>query len=104
MEDIKESGSTHIENEGILEYACSFHEQTVSTEKGRKFWERSGMKVSTASLRSRKVTCRWLGVILEENTPEELQKRVLTALENAGVFTSGLVKDKSYCLMSEMIR
>ncbi|CAH1414440.1 unnamed protein product [Lactuca virosa] len=77
----------------------------------------------------RKVTCRLLGVILEENTPEELQnqatvrlsvlevlseitkysdlylmervlddeseKRVLTALENAGVFTTGgLVKEK----------
>ncbi|XP_076958781.1 peroxisome biogenesis protein 22-like [Bidens hawaiensis] len=77
----------------------------------------------------RKVTCRLLGIILEESTPEELQnqatvrysvleillemtklcdlylmetvlddeseKRVLTALENAGVFTSGgLVKDK----------
>ncbi|PIA58506.1 hypothetical protein AQUCO_00500446v1 [Aquilegia coerulea] len=77
----------------------------------------------------RKVTCRLLGVILEENTPEEIQKqatvrssvlevlleitkfcdlylmdrilddesgeRVLSALEEAGVFTSGgLVKDK----------
>ncbi|XP_076910726.1 peroxisome biogenesis protein 22-like, partial [Bidens hawaiensis] len=77
----------------------------------------------------RKVTCRLLGVILEENTPEELQNqatvkssvlevvsemtkycnlylmervlddesqmRVLTALENARIFTSGgLVKDK----------
>ncbi|XP_076910109.1 peroxisome biogenesis protein 22-like [Bidens hawaiensis] len=77
----------------------------------------------------RKVTCRLLGIILEESTPEELQnqatvrssvleillemtklcdlylmetvlddeseKRVLTALQNAGVFTSGgLVKDK----------
>lgn len=76
----------------------------------------------------RKITCRLLGVILEETTPEELQNqatvrlsvlevlseitkysdlylmetvlddesemRVLTALENAGVFTSGLVKDK----------
>ncbi|XP_076900060.1 peroxisome biogenesis protein 22-like [Bidens hawaiensis] len=77
----------------------------------------------------RKVTCRLLGVILEENTPEELQNqatvkssvlevvlemtkycdlylmervlddesqtRVLTALENAGIFASGgLVKDK----------
>ncbi|KAJ0693150.1 putative peroxisome biogenesis protein [Helianthus annuus] len=77
----------------------------------------------------RKVTCRLLGVILEENTPEELQiqatvkpsvlevlieitkysdlylmervlddesqEKVLTALENAGVFTfGGLVKDK----------
>lgn len=77
----------------------------------------------------RKVTCRLLGVILEETTPEELQKqatvrssvlevlleitkfcdlylmerviddesekKVLLALEDAGVFTSGgLVKDK----------
>nr|KAJ0211163.1 hypothetical protein LSAT_V11C400184000 [Lactuca sativa] len=80
----------------------------------------------------RKVTCRLLGIILEESTPEELQvvtnqatvrssvlevvlemtkfcdlylmetvlddeteKRVLTALENAGIFTSGgLIKDK----------
>ncbi|KAL8248369.1 hypothetical protein R6Q59_005237 [Mikania micrantha] len=77
----------------------------------------------------RKVTCRLLGVILEENTPEELQnqatvkssvldvlleitkhcdlylmervlddesqEKVLMALENAGIFTSGaLVKDK----------
>ncbi|OWM78579.1 hypothetical protein CDL15_Pgr002746 [Punica granatum] len=79
----------------------------------------------------RKVTCRLLGVILEENTPEELkkqatvrssvlevlleitkfcdlylmervlddesEKKVLLALEEAGVFTSGgLVKDKEY--------
>ncbi|GAV81301.1 hypothetical protein CFOL_v3_24759 [Cephalotus follicularis] len=78
----------------------------------------------------RKVTCRILGVILEESSPEELQakqatvkssvlevlleitkfcdlylmervldedseKKVILALENAGVFTSGgLVKDK----------
>ncbi|KAK6142460.1 hypothetical protein DH2020_022808 [Rehmannia glutinosa] len=77
----------------------------------------------------RKVTCRLVGVILEESSPEELQKqatvkssvlevlleitkfcdlylmervlddesekKVLTALEDAGVFTSGgLVKDK----------
>ncbi|XP_043688191.1 peroxisome biogenesis protein 22-like isoform X1 [Telopea speciosissima] len=77
----------------------------------------------------RKVTCRLLGVILEESHPEELQKqatvrssvlevlleitkfcdlylmerilddesgeKVLLALENAGIFTSGgLVKDK----------
>ncbi|PKI68616.1 peroxisome biogenesis protein 22 isoform X1 [Punica granatum] len=83
----------------------------------------------------RKVTCRLLGVILEENTPEELkkqatvrssvlevlleitkfcdlylmervlddesEKKVLLALEEAGVFTSGgLVKDKVlFCSM-----
>ncbi|XP_022870436.1 peroxisome biogenesis protein 22-like [Olea europaea var. sylvestris] len=79
--------------------------------------------------RGRKVTCQLLGVILEESSPEELQKqatvrpsvlevlleitkccdlylmervlddesekKVLVALEDAGVFTSGgLVKDK----------
>ncbi|XP_042492596.1 peroxisome biogenesis protein 22-like [Macadamia integrifolia] len=78
---------------------------------------------------ARKVTCQLLGVILEESSPEELQKqvtvrssvleilleitkfcdlylmerilddesgeKVLLALENAGIFTSGgLVKDK----------
>ncbi|OIV99215.1 hypothetical protein TanjilG_06520 [Lupinus angustifolius] len=84
----------------------------------------------------RKVTCRLLGVILEESSPEELQvkgatvrssvlevlleitkfcdlylmervlddeseKRVLVALEDAGVFTSGgLVKDKKRVLVA----
>lgn len=87
----------------------------------------------------RKVTCRLLGIILEENTPEELQnqatvrlsvlevvlemtkfcdlylmetvlddeseKRVLTALENAGIFTSGgLVKDKVLFCSTEIGR
>ncbi|XP_010035607.1 peroxisome biogenesis protein 22 isoform X2 [Eucalyptus grandis] len=47
----------------------------------------------------RKVTCRLLGVILEESSPEELQKqatkKILQALEYAGVFTSGgLIKEK----------
>uniref|UniRef100_A0A6N2MI50 Peroxisome biogenesis protein 22 n=1 Tax=Salix viminalis TaxID=40686 RepID=A0A6N2MI50_SALVM len=86
----------------------------------------------------RKVTCRLVGVILEESSPEELQgksqatvrssvlevlleitkfcdlylmervlddeseQKVLTALENAGVFTSGgLVKDKVLFCSSE---
>ncbi|KAJ4729995.1 Peroxisome biogenesis protein 22 [Melia azedarach] len=87
----------------------------------------------------RKVTCRLLGVILEESSPEELQKqatvrssvlevlleitkfcdlylmervlddesekKVLLALENAGVFTSGgLVKDKVLFCSTEMGR
>ncbi|KAG6416955.1 hypothetical protein SASPL_124396 [Salvia splendens] len=92
----------------------------------------------------RKVTCRLLGVILEENSPEELQKQanvrssvlevlleitkfcdlylmervlddesesqfmqknVLLALENAGVFTSsGLVKDKVLFCSTEIGR
>lgn len=87
----------------------------------------------------RKVTCRLLGVILEESTPEELQnkatvrssvldilleitkfcdlylmetilddeseKKVLTALENAGIFTSGgLVKDKVLFCSTEIGR
>ncbi|XP_051136308.1 peroxisome biogenesis protein 22-like isoform X2 [Andrographis paniculata] len=43
----------------------------------------------------RKVTCQLLDIILEESSPEQLQKNVLSALEEAGVFTSsGLVKDK----------
>ncbi|KAI3774142.1 hypothetical protein L1987_48686 [Smallanthus sonchifolius] len=85
------------------------------------------------------VTCRLLGIILEESTPEELQnqatvrssvlevllemtklcdlylmetvlddeseKRVLTALENAGIFTSsGLVKDKTLFCSTEIGR
>lgn len=87
----------------------------------------------------RKVTCRLLGVILEESSPEELQnqvtvrssvlevlleitkfcdlylmervlddeseKKVLLALENAGVFTSGgLVKDKVLFCSTEIGR
>ncbi|KAG7578203.1 hypothetical protein ISN45_Aa03g024110 [Arabidopsis thaliana x Arabidopsis arenosa] len=87
----------------------------------------------------RKVTCRLLGVILEETSPEELQKqatvrssvlevlleitkysdlylmervlddeseaKVLQALENAGVFTSGgLVKDKVLFCSTEIGR
>lgn len=87
----------------------------------------------------RKVTCRLLGVILEESTPEELQKgatvrssvlevlleitkycdlylmervlddesekKVLLALEDAGIFTSGgLVKDKVLFCSTEIGR
>ncbi|KAI0529174.1 hypothetical protein KFK09_001721 [Dendrobium nobile] len=41
------------------------------------------------------VTCQLLGVILEEKNPEELQERVLSAMENAGLFGSGgLNRDK----------
>ncbi|RRT71740.1 hypothetical protein BHE74_00016091 [Ensete ventricosum] len=41
------------------------------------------------------MTCQLLGVILDEKTPEELQERVLSALENGGVFQKGsLIKDK----------
>ncbi|KAK1569005.1 hypothetical protein Q3G72_031568 [Acer saccharum] len=88
----------------------------------------------------RKVTCRLLGVVLEESSPEELQahqatvrssvlevlleitkfcdlylmervldeeseKKILLALENAGIFTSGgLVKDKVLFCSTEMGR
>ncbi|KAJ9549129.1 hypothetical protein OSB04_021672 [Centaurea solstitialis] len=87
----------------------------------------------------RKVTCRLLGVILEESTAEELQqnqatvrssvleilseitkysdlylmetvlddeseKKVLTALENAGIFSGGLVKDKVLFCSTEIGR
>lgn len=88
---------------------------------------------------ARKVTCRLLGVILEESTPEELQKgatvrssvlevlleitkycdlylmervlddesekKVLLALEDAGIFTSGgLAKDKVLFCSTEIGR
>ncbi|KAF5458371.1 hypothetical protein F2P56_022403 [Juglans regia] len=57
----------------------------------------------------RKVTCRLVGVILEESSPEEIQKqatkKVLLALEDAGVFTSGgLVKDKVLFCSTEIGR
>ncbi|XP_057492953.1 peroxisome biogenesis protein 22-like isoform X4 [Actinidia eriantha] len=50
---------------------------------------------------SRKMTCQLLGVILEESSPEELQEhateRVISALQNAGLFkTGGLMKDKRF--------
>ncbi|RZR89351.1 hypothetical protein BHM03_00017053, partial [Ensete ventricosum] len=41
------------------------------------------------------VTCRLLGVVLDETTPEELQERVLSALDDSGVFTAGgLIREK----------
>ncbi|KAG2717084.1 hypothetical protein I3843_03G157800 [Carya illinoinensis] len=53
----------------------------------------------------RKVTCRLLGVILEESSPEEIQRKVLLALEDAGIFTSGgLVKDKVLFCSTEIGR
>ncbi|XP_071716608.1 peroxisome biogenesis protein 22-like [Rutidosis leptorrhynchoides] len=98
-----------------------------------------GQKVRQRLSDGRKVTCRLLGIILEESTPEELQnqatvrssvmevvmemnkfcnlylmetvlddeseKRVLTALENAGIFLSGgLVKDKVLFCSTEIGR
>lgn len=98
-----------------------------------------GQTVRQKLSEGRKVTCRLLGVILEESTPEELQKdatvkssvlevlleitkycdlylmervlddesekKVLLALEDAGIFTSGgLVKDKVLFCSTEIGR
>lgn len=103
--------------------------QTVIDEFFQPVKPTLGQLVKQRLSDGRKVTCRLLGVILEESTPEELQnqatvrssvldvlleitkfcdlylmetvlddeseKKVLMALENAGIFTSGgLVKDK----------
>ncbi|KAL4585172.1 hypothetical protein LXL04_009787 [Taraxacum kok-saghyz] len=103
--------------------------QTVTDEFFQPVKPTLGQIVRQRLNDGRKVTCRLLGVILEETTPEELQNqatvrssvleivlemtkfcdlylmetvlddesqtRVLTALENAGIFTSGgLIKDK----------
>ncbi|KAL7185726.1 hypothetical protein ACSBR2_027648 [Camellia fascicularis] len=101
----------------------------LSSEDSRAQNPTLGQIVRQKLSEGRKVTCRLLGVVLEETSPEELQKqatvrssvlevlleitkfcdlylmervlddesekKVLTALEDAGVFTSGgLVKDK----------
>ncbi|XP_024987749.1 peroxisome biogenesis protein 22-like [Cynara cardunculus var. scolymus] len=103
--------------------------QAISNEFSQHVKPTLGQIVRQRLSDGRKVTCRLLGIILEESIPEELQiratvrssvlevlvemtkfcdlylmetvlddeseKRVLAALENAGIFTSGgLVKDK----------
>ncbi|CAN1843786.1 Peroxisome biogenesis protein 22 [Linum perenne] len=127
------SASTQTNAASIASGACSSSEdlraQNVVDEFFQPVKPTLGQIVRQKLSEGRKVTCCLLGVILEECTPEELQKqatvrssvlevlleitkfcdlylmervlddeteqRVLTALESAGVFTSGgLVKDK----------
>ncbi|XP_061364458.1 peroxisome biogenesis protein 22-like isoform X1 [Gastrolobium bilobum] len=114
---------------GVCSSSADSRAQNVVDEFFQPIKPTLGQIVRQRLNEGRKVTCRLLGVILEESSPEELQKqatvrpatlevlleitkfcdlylmervlddesekRVLVALEDAGVFTSGgLVKDK----------
>ncbi|XP_057956493.1 peroxisome biogenesis protein 22 isoform X3 [Malania oleifera] len=128
------SGASSHSNATLLPPGvCSTSEDSTAQNVIDEFFQpvkpTLGQVVRQKLSEGRKVTCRLLGVILEESSPEELQKqatvrssvldvlleitkfcdlylmervmddeserKVLTALEDAGVFTSGgLVKDK----------
>ncbi|XP_022742944.1 peroxisome biogenesis protein 22 isoform X5 [Durio zibethinus] len=80
---------------GVSSSSVDLRAQNVVDEFFQPVKPTLGQIVRQKLSEGRKVTCRLLGVILEESCPEELQKNVLLALENAGIFTSGgLVKDK----------
>lgn len=119
----------NVATSGVISSSEDSNAQNVIDEFFQSVKPTLGQVVRQRLSEGRKVTCRLLGVILEENSPEELQqqatvrssvlevlleitkfcdlylmervlddkseKKVLLALENAGVFTSGgLVKDK----------
>lgn len=125
--------STHSNASVVPSEACSTSDDSRAQNVVNEFFQpvkpTLGQVVRQRLSEGRKVTCRLLGVILEESSPEELQKqatvrssvlevlleitkfcdlylmervlddesekRVLVALEEAGIFTSGgLVKDK----------
>ncbi|KAI4334086.1 hypothetical protein L6164_018820 [Bauhinia variegata] len=125
--------STHSNASLIPSAACLSSEDSRAQNAVDEFFQpvkpTLGQIVRQKLKEGRQVTCRLIGVVLEENSPEELQKqatvrssvlevlleitkfcdlylmervlddesekRVLEALEHAGVFTSGgLVKDK----------
>ncbi|KAJ9176934.1 hypothetical protein P3X46_012195 [Hevea brasiliensis] len=123
-----QSNSTLIPS-GVCSSSEDLRAQNVIDEFFQPVKPTLGQIVRQKLSEGRKVTCRLLGVILEESAPDELQKqatvrssvlevlleiakfcdlylmervlddeseqKVLAALENAGVFTSGgLVKDK----------
>ncbi|XP_061948436.1 peroxisome biogenesis protein 22-like isoform X1 [Populus nigra] len=120
-----------IPSEGVCSSSEDLRVQNVVDEFFQTVKPSLGQIVRQKLSEGRKVTCRLLGVILEESSPEELkgqsqatvrssvlevlleitkfcdvylmervlddesEQKVLAALENAGVFTSGgLVKDK----------
>ncbi|XP_047150427.1 peroxisome biogenesis protein 22 isoform X2 [Vigna umbellata] len=125
--------ATHSNLSAVPSNACSPSDDSRAQNVVDEFFQPDkptlGQIVRQKLSEGRKVTCRLLGVILEESSPEELQKqvtvkssvlevlleitkfcdlylmervlddesekRVLVALEEAGIFTSGgLVKDK----------
>lgn len=121
--------SANLPSSGVCSSLEDVRAQNVIDEFFQPIQPTLGQIVRQKLSEGRKVTCRLVGVVLEETTPEELQKqatvrssvlevlleitkfcdlylmervlddesekKVLLALENAGVFTSGgLVKDK----------
>ncbi|WOG98799.1 hypothetical protein DCAR_0418144 [Daucus carota subsp. sativus] len=126
------SGVANLTNSNHISFGVSSEvasAQNVNDEFFQSVKPTLGQIVRQRLSEGRKVTCRLLGVILEESTPEELQKqatvrssvlevlleitkfcdlylmervlddesekKVLVALEDAGIFTSGgIIKDK----------
>ncbi|KAL3635497.1 peroxisome assembly protein 22 [Castilleja foliolosa] len=130
VNDASSDVSNHLEDSGTQNVIDEFFQPVKPT---------LSQIVRQRLCEGRKVTCRLLGVILEESSPEELQKqvtvrssvlevlleitkfcdlylmervlddesekKVLMALEDAGVFTSGgLVKDKVLFCSTEIGR
>ncbi|PHU12021.1 Peroxisome biogenesis protein 22 [Capsicum chinense] len=126
---VSNHSSANAATSGVISTSEDSNAQNVIDEFFQPVKPTLGQIVRQRLGEGRKVTCRLLGVILEETSPEELQqqatvrssvlevlleitkfcdlylmervlddeseKKVLLALENAGVFTSGgLVKDK----------
>ncbi|KAK4368454.1 hypothetical protein RND71_012246 [Anisodus tanguticus] len=127
--DVSNHSSANVATSGVISSSEDSNAQNVIDEFFQPVKPTLGQIVRQRLSEGRKVTCRLLGVILEETSPEELQKKatvrssvlevllevtkfcdlylmervlddesekkVLLALENAGLFTSGgLVKDK----------
>ncbi|XP_022895133.1 peroxisome biogenesis protein 22 [Olea europaea var. sylvestris] len=123
------NANVNVTSSGISNSSEDSRTQNVIDELFQPVKPTLGQIVRQRLSEGRKVTCRLLGVILEESSPEELQKqatvrssvvevlleitkfcdlylmervlddesekKVLLALEDAGIFTSGgLVKDK----------
>lgn len=123
------NSNAQLTSSGVCSSSEDLSAQNVVDEFFQPVKPTLGQIVRQKLSEGRKVTCRLLGIILEENSPEDLQKqatvrssvlevlleitkycdlylmetvlddesekRVLLALEDAGVFTSGgLVKDK----------
>ncbi|KAL7218990.1 hypothetical protein ACSBR2_012122 [Camellia fascicularis] len=126
---VSSHSNTNLTSSGVCSPSEDSRAQNVIDEFFQPVKPTLGQIVRQKLSEGRKVTCRLLGVILEETSPEELQKqatvrssvlevlleitkfcdlylmervlddesekKVLLALEDAGVFTSGgLVKDK----------
>lgn len=138
---VSTNSNTNLVPSGVSSSSEDSKAQTVIDEFFQPVKPTLGQIVRQRLSEGRKVTCRLLGVILEESSPEELQiqkqatvrssvlevlleitkfcdlylmervlddeseKKVLLALEDAGIFTSGgLVKDKVLFCSTEIGR